>query len=436
MPTRPGEGHTVRRRSRCRRGWNALIAVGVIGIASVVGALPAAAAGVATRYASPTGAGTACTKVDPCDIVTAVNGATGGRVVLEPGSYRTSTGGPLETSLVDNGNDLQIRGVPGKPLPLIHSSAANDAFNFTGNSTLSHVAVDYSGFAAAVGGVGSADHLTAFATTQNAQACHLFGELRDSLCVATAVDGTAVEVDAASSGNLYITGVTALAPAQGGVALLQTAPSNTAFTVFATNDILRGTGFDLYQYGPPTTAETVFLSHTDYATSGSGGGGATGTIDDGGNTSAAPAFVDPVHGNYREAANSVTINAGDATAVDAGETDLAGLPRSVGPKPDMGAYEFARKPSLGRLELTGRGRHALHVAIRCNPRGLATNLTITAAHQQRIVHQSLTIDATTTWRTIHMVVRGLRRHTTYRIRALAVDAVGQTRSHVRRARTT
>lgn len=414
----------------------ARITVAVVGFASVLAVQPAAGAGTATRYASPNGTGTACTAAAPCDIVTAVNDATGGSVLLEPGSYWSSPGEPLATSLVDNGNQLVIHGVPGKPLPLVHSSAGNDAFNFTGNSTLSRAAVDYSGFAAAIGGVGSADHVRAFATSQNAQACHLLGDLRDSLCVATADDGTALELDAQTTGNAHVTGVTAVAPAQGGVALLQTTPSNTAFTVYATNDILRGSGFDVYQYDPPTAAETVFLSHSDSATTGTGGGGAASVLDDGGNTSVAPAFVDPAHGNYREAANSVTIDAGDSTSVNAGETDLAGLPRSVGAAPDMGAYEFARKPSVGKLMVTGRGAHALHLAVRCNPGGLATKLTVSATHWPRTVRKIVTIDPSTTTRTVHITVRRLRARTTYRVRALASNAVGHTRSPIRRARTT
>ena len=78
-------------------------------------------------------------------------------------------------------------------------------------------------------------------------------------------------------------------------------------------------------------------------------GGFTGT----GNIDADPMFVDPDNGDYRLAAGSPCIDAGDNTAVPAGiTTDLDGNPRFVDdpstidsgngdpPIVDMGAFEF------------------------------------------------------------------------------------------------
>jgi len=58
--------------------------------------------------------------------------------------------------------------------------------------------------------------------------------------------------------------------------------------------------------------------------------------------SGGPGFVDPSGGNYRLAAGSPLIDAGDPAGLAAGEssTDLDGNPRIVGAAHDVGAYEF------------------------------------------------------------------------------------------------
>jgi hypothetical protein len=79
----------------------------------------AAGAAAADRFASPSGSGTACTQVAPCDIVTAVNKAADkDDVTIEPGTY-----GPLSTFLYDEGRTLTIHGEEGAPRPVIESSA-------------------------------------------------------------------------------------------------------------------------------------------------------------------------------------------------------------------------------------------------------------------------------------------------------------------------
>jgi hypothetical protein len=65
------------------------------------------------------------------------------------------------------------------------------------------------------------------------------------------------------------------------------------------------------------------------------------TITESHRVSGDPAFVDPSSGNYRLAAGSPLIDAGDPAGLAAGEssTDLDGNPRIVGAAHDVGAYE-------------------------------------------------------------------------------------------------
>lgn len=69
-----------------------------------------------------------------------------------------------------------------------------------------------------------------------------------------------------------------------------------------------------------------------------------------GNITNAPAFVNPAAGDFRLQADSPCINAGNNAYVVPGSADLAGNPRILGPRVDMGAYETL--PSL-RAELSG-----------------------------------------------------------------------------------
>ncbi len=59
-----------------------------------------------------------------------------------------------------------------------------------------------------------------------------------------------------------------------------------------------------------------------------------------GNIPDSPRFADPNNGDFRLRADSLCIDGGRTNEWTGAATDLAGLPRLVGPQPDMGAYEF------------------------------------------------------------------------------------------------
>lgn len=69
--------------------------------------------------------------------------------------------------------------------------------------------------------------------------------------------------------------------------------------------------------------------------------GWTGALGGVGNIGADPLFADPVGGDYRLTAGSLSIDAGDPTLFfTPGETDLDGHPRVLCGRVDLGAYEF------------------------------------------------------------------------------------------------
>lgn len=120
-----------------------------------------------------------------------------------------------------------------------------------------------------------------------------------------------------------------------------------------------------------TAASTPTLRHCDVAASGGSGVAWDDTLglDGGGNIALVPSFVDPLAGDWRLAAGSPCIDAGDAAMVPAdATTDLDGLPRFVdvpespnngaGPNPhvDLGAFERQNPPAvLCDADLTGDG---------------------------------------------------------------------------------
>ncbi len=101
---------------------------------------------------------------------------------------------------------------------------------------------------------------------------------------------------------------------------------SNSMTTFV-NSIIRGNTGSLDVQGVPT----MRYSNVDYA--------GVGNVD----TDAI--FVDPDNGDYRLAANSPMIDRGDpAFVAEDGETDAGGDPRVVGPRVDIGAYEFQDAP--------------------------------------------------------------------------------------------
>ncbi len=412
----------------------ALIAAALlVGSGAGGGMTPARASGPVTRYASPSGtASSSCPHSAPCDIVTAVNDAVAGdRVEIEPGTYG-SAGAPITTELTDVGGHgaLDVYGEPGAPVPVIYSSASSGIFFFDG-SDLSRIDLHSSGGENGVADIGGVvDHVIVRSTGALYGACGVFGTLRDSLCTTSGTDDPALEFqDSGTDQSAIVRGVTAEATGSGGIGLADEIDSANTVNVTVTNSIIHGAGDDIATIAASGGTASVNLVHSDYrATATSKTGLGTGVITGGAtDIAAAPKFIHPAAGNYQEKAGSPTINAG-ATDPAAG-TDLAGNPRTLGPAPDIGAYEFLQKPTTHALTITRKNAHTAHLTVRVNPEGLSTTVKLVATGGgKHVTSPTVSAGSGRTTSTVHLTLHGLSGHTGYKIHAVATNKAGHTHS--------
>lgn len=122
--------------------------------------------------------------------------------------------------------------------------------------------------------------------------------------------------------------------------------SDSYITIHLTNSIVWTNDYT-YDPGSNKIAPTYVVTYTNIQ------GGFPGT----GNTNVDPLFADPLHYNYRLGRNSPAINTGDpsSTTGTVSATDLAGEPRIVSGRIDMGAYEYIPRADL-RMALVGNTR--------------------------------------------------------------------------------
>jgi hypothetical protein len=302
------------------------------------------------RYASPTGSGTACAANAPCLLQEAADGAKpGDEVIVGPGTYGLGNEPvplPLEVP------NIGIHGEFGGPRPVIVTSYPGYGI-FVLDADVEYLEIvngGNEGTAIGCGGNGRIDRVRAVATGSSVAAIRSTG--LSSTC--TVSNSVAIAAGLAASGlytgsyqgdaTTVVRNVTAIATGAESVGIRSTYPgaSGGSHTLDLRNSIVRGGENDLAAIhnleGPGNirVSNSNFVSHAEY-------GGAK-TIDEGGNQTAEPTFVDAAHGDYREAAGSPTIDAGVNDRL--GPFDLDGNARVLGAAPDIGAYEFA-PPAVG-----------------------------------------------------------------------------------------
>jgi hypothetical protein len=170
--------------------------------------------------------------------------------------------------------------------------------------------------------------------------------LTDTVVFASGANATAID-----TGSVVLRNVTATAPGTGGVALRAAPYLNDADGsgfVYAGNSIFRGDTVDVripqppvFQPGPPPeywAFTTVHAAHSNYRTV-DRHPDAPAVIDDGGNISSDPMWVNPAMGDFHLRSDSESIDAG-ADYPENGAFDLDGHFRKLGDAVDMGAYEF------------------------------------------------------------------------------------------------
>jgi hypothetical protein len=316
--------------------------------------VPAASAGAAQRYASPSGtATTTCSQSAPCDIVDAINNAVAGDdVIVEPGSYYQpgTASTPLTSSLSLVAN-TDVHGVPGEPPPEIFSSTSTDPAleDYQPGSTVSDLDIETSG---SVGMVldGTGEELVVVDTAASGGvACRVIGgTLTDSVCEATGVSSAAdawdceigTYTDTIANSDLYATGADS-----DGLSIGQPYGGCTQ-TDDLSNSIVRGGvgGFDLQAFvsGGGGSA-TITAGNSDYVTTSASVGATITAPGTAGNIEADPLLVNPAAGDFHETAASPTINAG-LTSTANGLLDFDGQTRTEGGLTDIGADEYLAAP--------------------------------------------------------------------------------------------
>lgn len=409
----------------------ALVALfGAAGLSTPASAGPS----VPERFASPDGGGTDCTTADPCDIVTAINDAPAQSVVvIEPGNYG-SPANPIIDELVDNNGPLDIFGLTGSPTPVIYSSAT-DGMELNNASTLSHIEMFSSGTGLGVFlASGNVDHVIVHSTHGFFGACNVYAELTDSVCTNSGAGDPAVEADGPANYTLTLRGVTAESTGAGGVGLLAQASGSGTMSMSVSNSIIHGATTDISTQSTSSGTAAVTLSHSDYRTTSSTGPGTSTVTGNGSDIKTQPKFLNAATLNFNENTGSATINKG--ASEPANNTDVLDNPRTLGPAPDMGAYEFLQRPAVAKFKISAVSKHSVSVAVKVNPEGLPTTVQLVArlAGLSGASHP-VSAHSGRKGKTIHLVLHGLSPGISYQLHAVATNHAGPTNSTKKKVRT-
>jgi hypothetical protein len=317
-----------------------LAAVIVIGVLAV-----AANAAAATRYASPTGSGAACTNLaTPCAIDVAVNSAVVDDEVVLLGGVPPAA--PFVTSTALLGvSGVDIHGAPGAR-PVIQSSAVGDAVTVQGGlANLADVIVEYTGSAAAVrANGGTVSRVSAHGAGASTSACtgNSSAFFTDSVCWETGLGATAAFLaGTGTTTSVNLRNVTAIS-AGGGPGLESRSTTMSSIGVVAVNTVaLSGGAWDVTARKTSTGGSTVGMLFSNFATTDADTGASVTAAGSGSNLTTPPVFVDRANGDFRQFANSTgTVDKGTAS-VGLGSFDFEGQARTQGAAPDIGADEGA-----------------------------------------------------------------------------------------------
>lgn len=403
-------------------------------------------ASAATRHASPTGTGTACSQPAPCSIVTAVNFAVGGdEVIVAPGDYGTDAN-PLTDTITSSEPNVNVHGVVGQPRPRITSSASY-ALTIQGtDARVSHLAikgVKSDGGQITFGLTGAptsgtiADDIEAWSTT-GSTACLIAGTnktFRNTVCRDTSASGFALWALTGLVGdtvNGELRNVTLWSDQ--GIAVAASGSSgnparNAALTLY--NSIARSGGSTAVYVDEPsgsTASIRAFNSNYGPVSATATAEGPNSTFNP--TTATAPLFVDAAAGNFAQQPGSVTIDAGVAQDAN-GPFAFGGLvPRSVGGAPDIGADEKTSRPTSTKPVVGTVAQTTAALTAAVNPNGLASTYRLDFGPSGTFGASSTTgnlpVGATAVPITIDL--SGLAAGTTYSARLVATNASGTSTS--------
>jgi hypothetical protein len=297
-----------------------------------------------TRYAVPGGNASdpnCFAKTSNCSAQHALDVAQANdEVIFATGTYDIGS-----ASLGQNSNVPQdIHGEDGQPPPRI--IATTNSWVFVGcicsnpDTSISHMTFENHGTGGALIVVGATGHpivvdnVQAVGATNTLLTYVLDAVVTNTSAFANATNGIAIN----SVANATYRGVTALAPASGGVALQQS-PNGSTTQGIVRNAILSGGsgGADLKTTNSGSTFGKIDIDFSNYANVSNCSGC---TLTQGPNSQAIPpALADRANGNFHETFDSPTIDSGEDSANN-GSFDVDGDARKIGPAPDIGADEF------------------------------------------------------------------------------------------------
>lgn len=285
------------------------------------------AAQAATRYASPAGAGIACTAASPCSLPAAAGSAVrGDEIVAAAGTYDLTAAVPL--------NGVWLHGADGARPLLRNVSPTSTSFVVVyGGGHLSDVAVESksSGTAPVLLAGGTVERTLAVGTPVVGAAVMITTQRGTESLVRNSILRAGVGVYVTGSEPLpapvKVAGVTAVADVYG------LRVDAAAGSVAVVGSILEGGLRDVLQLSP---AASTNVANSTFGTS-------SGAFASLANLAVAPAFVDRSGGDLHQAPGSRTIDAG-AASPDLGDTDYDGNARALGAAPDIGAYESVPVP--------------------------------------------------------------------------------------------
>lgn len=339
--------HRVHQRLSLGRTRAGLLAVS-LGVISALTVDAGAQAAVRYAAAASTATGGGCASGAPCTLAGAITAAVpGDEVVVTSGAYDLTA--PLTSA-----NPVAIHGETGRPRPVITVAASlvKDGLHAGSGSSVSNLefvllaptvdAVDLDG---AVGeGLVVRDKGPAPASGTNHPPASVDlpaspgTVLRDSLVLVDAPGKVGVLMrsprSASPADSATVANVTVVASdaAAGSTGVQSTMTQGTGRAV---NVIARGTGNDVVASG----SAPLSVTHSNFRP-----GLSTGYVDQGGNQDATPLFVDRAGDDLHETGGSATVDAGTSEPAT-GARDLDGAPRTSGPAPDMGAFEFVAPPA-------------------------------------------------------------------------------------------
>jgi hypothetical protein len=387
---------------------------GVVAALLVLICAASAKAAVVQRYVSVAGTGNACTPSEPCSLrYAAANSATGDEVIVAAGTYSATP--PIRVP--DGSENVYIHGDRAGPMPRIDATVSEFppiVFEDTGGrlSYLEVVNVADSGYGASCLLEGTLERVKLVVQGQDAiglfqgPGCYL----RDSLVLAEGPGAVALYTTDNETSEAEVTedrNVTAVARGPNSIgAWLNFLGVGPIFklSLMLRNSIAKGERYDLYGTGSATLSHyksQIFPSNSNFASVGVPDPLRVEFKDGGGNRNAAPLFVDPTHGDYREAEGSPTIDGGAAQEV--GRLDLAGGPRIIGRAPDMGAFEFVPSPAppsaktIGRLRALSLEPEKFHPFLPGHgnkpprPRGTTVSYRLSAAGHVRFTVEEKTV---------------------------------------------